>query len=903
MNDRRDPERTLFLVDGTSNLYRAFHAVRDLSNKQGLPTNALYGFTSMLKKLVKDLGPRYLAVALDLPGPTFRHEAYPEYKATRRETPEALVVQIPYVKRICRAFNVHVLELPGFEADDILGTLADKASKAGYEVVVVASDKDLLQLVGEKVTVYNPINGQFLDSDGVVRVFGVRPEQVPDVLALWGDSSDNIPGVAGIGEKGAKELIRRYGNLEEVLRQSDSVERKSYREGLREHAPEARMSLDLATLRRDAPVEFDPDRFRLRSPDLEAARVLFEELDFTAFLRDLEAPIAPPRGDYQALLDDAALERAVARLLSEQSVAVGLERDHAEPMRARLVGIALGAPSGIAYYVPLAHRGLGVPGQIAPANALRLLSPLLDGPGPPLTGHDIKGDLILLHRLGIEPPRFEMDTMIASYLLNPSRAGHALESVAQEVAGLEVPSLAAVLGAGARASPLDEVPIERATPLVCARIAAVAALRDRLRAGLEKERLLGLLVDLELPLAAVLAQMEWTGVRIDSKFLEGLSKEWEGRIAGLTGTIYALAGKEFNLNSPRQLGEILFETLKLPPGRKTRKTRSLSTNVEVLEELAEEHELPRRVLEYRSLQKLKSTYVDTLPLLVNRETGRVHTSFNQAVAATGRLSSSDPNLQNIPIRTDDGRLIRRAFIPADGALVLSADYSQIELRVLAHLCGDPQLVRAFKSGEDIHRRTAAEVFGVLPELVSEPMRRRAKAVNFGILYGMGPQRLARDQGVSLKEAADFIERYFGRFPRVKAYIDATIASVESDGQVRTLFGRLRHFPELRGSDRNARQQAIRAAVNTTIQGTAADLIKKAMIVLDRRLREGGSAARVTLQVHDELVLEVPEPEVKPVAALVRQVMEGVHALAVPLVVDIRVGPNWLETRDLPQSKD
>jgi DNA polymerase-1 len=903
MNDRRDPERTLFLVDGTSNLYRAFHAIRELSNNQGLPTNALYGFMSMLRKLVKDLGPRYLAVAFDLPGPTFRHRAYPEYKANRKETPDALVVQIPYVKRICRVLNVPILELSGFEADDILGTLADKAAKAGYEVVVVATDKDLLQLVGGRVTVYNPVTEQFLDSDGVERVFGARPEQVPDVLALWGDSSDNIPGVPGIGEKGAKELIRRYGNLEETLRQADSVERKSYREGLQEHAQTARMSRELATLCRDAPMAFDLEQLRLQPPDLEAARALFEELEFTAFLRDLEAPIAAPRGAQETILTDAALERAVARLRGERTVAVGLERDHAEPMRARLVGIALASPSGAAYYVPLAHRGLGVPGQIAPATALRLIRPLLDGSGPRPVGHDIKGDLILFRRLGIEPPVFEMDTMIASYLLNPSRASHALESVAQEVAGLEVPSRATVLGAGAKASSLDEVPIERATPLVCARIAAVAALRDRLRAGLEKDGLLALLEDLELPLATVLARMEWTGVRIDSGFLEKLSREWESEIARLTGTIHALAGREFNLNSPRQLGEVLFETLKLTPGRKTRKTRSLSTSVEVLEDLAEEHELPRRVLEYRSLQKLKSTYVDTLPALVNRETGRVHTSFNQAVAATGRLSSSDPNLQNIPIRTDLGRLIRRAFIPADGALILSADYSQIELRVLAHLCGDPQLLRAFTSGEDIHRRTAAEVFGVLPDLVSESMRRRAKAINFGILYGMGPQRLARDQGVSLKEAADFIERYFGRFPGVKAYIDATIASAESEGRVRTLFGRVRYFPELRGSDRNARQQAVRAAVNTTIQGTAADLIKMAMVVLDRRLREAGSAARMTLQVHDELVLEVPEHELMPIVALVRQVMEGAHALAVPLVVDMRVGPNWLETRDLVQSKD
>jgi DNA polymerase-1 len=493
--------------------------------------------------------------------------------------------------------------------------------------------------------------------------------------------------------------------------------------------------------------------------------------------------------------------------------------------------------------------------------------------------------------------------MLASYLLNSSRRDHAIEAVASEAAGLEVPSLESLLGTGAGRVPLAEVEMERRAAFACSRLSAVMAVRRRQLADLDRDGLLSLLTDMELPLTGILAEMERRGVGIDGPFLDQLSIGWQTELDRLTETIHELAGREFNLNSPKQLADILFNSLKLQPGRRTRKTRSLSTGAEVLEDLASSHELPRRLLEYRSLQKLKSTYVDALPKLINPRTGRVHTSFNQAVAATGRLSSSDPNLQNIPIRSELGRQIRRAFIPTPGHTLLSADYSQIELRVLAHLCRDPDLIDAFAKGEDIHRRTAAELFGVMPGLVTADMRRRAKAVNFGIIYGMGPQRLAREQGVTMKEATGFIRRYFERFPMVKAYVDDTIAAVERDGLVRTLFGRIRYFPEIRGTDRNARQQAIRAAVNTTIQGTAADLIKKAMVVLADRLGASRLSSAIVLQVHDELVLEVPAGEEEQTAGLLRRVMEDVHPLSVPLTVDLRSGKNWLDMSPLAHSKD
>ncbi|HKQ98974.1 MAG TPA: DNA polymerase I [Candidatus Polarisedimenticolia bacterium] len=904
MPARSDPARTLYLIDGSNNLYRAFHAIRELRNSRGLPTNAVYGFTAMMRKLIKDFAPRHLAVVFDRPEPTFRHVKYPEYKAHRPETPEELIVQIPWVKKMLETLRIPTVEAAGWEADDLIGTLAGKAKSAGMEVIIVATDKDLLQLVEEGVQYWNPVRERLYDAAAVEAMFGVRPDQVADVLALWGDESDNIPGVRGIGDKGAKDLIRKFGNLEALLAGAGTIENRRYREPLLQHAADARMSLDLATIRRDAPVDFDAAALTLGEPDVEEARRLYTDLEFGGFLRELPAPRVRQEVATRTLLDPEELERLVTHLAKAERVALSLETDDPLPMRATLIGIALASDADGAAYVPLRHHGLAAPRQMSEKEALQALQPLFRRGGPRLVGHDVKGEAVLLARLGVENAGFGFDELLADYLLNSARRLHTLEAIAEERSGLTVPAWTGLLGEGARAAALADVGVEQAAEVACARVAAMLAVEAPLRTALEAEGLAPLYDEVELPVAAVLAVMERSGIAVDAKFLAALSGEWDGELQRLKGQIYALAGVEFNINSPKQLAEILFDTLKLTPGRKTRKTGSRSTDVEVLEELAEEHELPRRILEYRGLHKLKSTYVDALPVLVDPHTHRVHTSFNQAVAATGRLSSTDPNLQNIPIRTEQGRQIRRAFVPAAGMAMLSADYSQIELRVLAHLSGDRELIAAFQSGQDIHTSTAATLFGVLPGLVTGEMRRRAKAVNFGIVYGMGPQRLARDQGVTVKEAEAFIREYFARFPQVKAWIDATIAEVESTGRVRTLFGRVREFPEMRGADRNARQQAIRAAVNTPIQGTAADLIKKAMVDLQPRLEREQPEARLLLQVHDELVLEAPKGGAAATGALVREVMESARPLAVPLVVDLRVGPNWLDLADASgRSKD
>jgi DNA polymerase-1 len=904
MGARPDPARALYLIDGSNNLYRAFHAIRELRNSRGLPTNAIYGFIGMLRKLLKDFQPRFLAVLFDTPDPTFRHEQYADYKSHRPPTPDDIVVQLPYVKRVLQALRIPTYELPGWEADDLIGTLAKRARDAGMQAVIVATDKDLLQLVGEGISYYHPPRDAFYDATDVERVFGVRPEQVPDVLALWGDLTDNIPGVPGIGDKGAKDLIRRFGNLEALLAGAEQVENRRYREPLLAHQEQARLGKELATVRCDAPLEVAVESLGLTEPDVTAARELYTELEFGGFLKELPQAATVVTAETAVVVSDDQMKGAVRGLAGAGEVGFAILRDAADPMRAGIVGVAAARAEGPAAYFPVAHRGLSAPPECPPQRVLEALAPIVADGAARLVGHDVKADLILMRRCGASGPRFAFDTMIASYLLNPERRGHDLEIVARELAGFEVPTWPHLLGEGARAVPVADSEVVRVAETAGGRAAAVARLVPLLRRALEEDGLLPLLDDLELPLLEVLAEMEMTGVRIDVPFLRALSAEWDGMLRALTAQIHALAGREFNINSPRQLGEILFETLKLAPGRKTLKTGAWSTDSEVLEQLAERHELPKRLLEYRAIQKLKSTYVDALPALVLERTGRVHTSFNQAVAATGRLSSSDPNLQNIPIRTEQGRQIRRAFITDPGWILLSADYSQIELRILAHLSGDPGLLEAFQSGEDVHRRTAAILFGVMPGLVTSDMRRRAKAVNFGILYGMGPQRLARDQGVSVRQAEQFIAEYFARFPKVKAHIDRSIASAEGEGRVRTLLGRVRYFPEIRGGDRNARQQAIRAAVNTAIQGTAADLIKKAMVVLARRLRDQRRRARMILQVHDELVLEAPAEEADEAAALVREVMEGAHPLAVPLVAEVRRGPNWLDLKDAEgRSKD
>ncbi len=898
--------KRLYLVDGTGNLFRAYFAVRGLSTKSGLPTNAVYGFTSMLRKLVQDEKPDHLGVAFDLPGPTFRHKEYEEYKAHRPPPPDDLVAQIPYVKKVCEVLRVPTVEKEGFEADDLIGALARQAEERGLEVMIVTSDKDMLQLVDDRITVLKPQKEGYLrlDRKGVEEFFGVPPERVVDVLALMGDATDNVPGVPGVGEKGAREIIRHYGDLESALAAAladagdggdlGPLKRKAYREGLRQHADSARLSRRLVTLDTSAPVSLDLERLRLGNPDPDAARALFQELEFTSLIKDVSPGAGSTGADYRSVVERSELGALVEEIRAAGRVSVDLETDSIDPLRARIVGIALATRPGRARYIPTGHRYLGAPAQIAPEAALEALRPVLEEARISKLGQNIKYEILCLGRHEVRLRGVAFDTMVASYLVDPSRRTHNLDDLALEYLDYRSIPYEEVAGKGARQVTLDQVDVGRVTTYACEdadvalRLAAV--LEDRLRQNALEE----LFETLEMPLVEVLADMEAAGVRIDVAFLRDMSKELEEEARRLERDVVEMAGEEINVNSPRQLGALLFEKMKIKPLRRTQKSRVFSTDQEVLEELAPKHPIARKILDYRTVTKLRSTYVDALPALVNPDTGRVHTSFNQTVAATGRLSSSDPNLQNIPVRTELGRRIRRAFIPADGCVLMAADYSQIELRVLAHMADDPNLVSAFKRGEDVHVRTAAEIFGVAPDLVTADMRRAAKAINFGIIYGMGAQRLAREQGITLGEAQTFIRQYFERFPRVKEYIDDTIRRVEKEKQVSTLFNRIRRFPELDGAHRGQRQQVLRQAVNTTIQGTAADLIKRAMLVLHARLREHKLRSRMILQVHDELVLEVPEAEIERAGPLVKDSMEGVYPMRVPLSVDVRIGRNWME---------
>ncbi|MGH9867833.1 MAG: DNA polymerase I [Candidatus Polarisedimenticolia bacterium] len=886
-------DRTIYLVDGTYNVYRAYHATPRLTTSRGQPTNAVLTFANMLRKLIVDREPRHLGVAFDTGAPTFRHEGFADYKAHRPPPPDDLVAQFPWVRRVCEVLRVPVIEKDGWEADDVIATLAEQAVQAGYEVMIVTSDKDMFQLVGEHVQILNAARDNLImDAAKVEEMFGVRPSQVPDVLALWGDATDNIPGVSGIGEKGAKEIIKTFGSLKDAIHRADEIPRKVYRENLKAQSDRALQSLDLATIRRNAPVQLDLEALRSKEADRGAAYELFSQLEFNA-LRNQYAPRAEAvSARYDLVLDAGALAEALAAARAAGVLSIDVVGSSPAPMHAGIVGIAFTGATGRGWYVPVAHTYLGAPTQVALDEVLAQLRPLVEDAGLPKAGNDLKYETIVFERHGITLRGTAFDSTIASYLIDPGRRLHSLDVLALDYLDHRTLMYAEIAGAGRK-----EIPVSMVEVSAMGRYAGEGAdvelrLRESLAPRLRHLHLNELNDDLEIPLLGVLARMEKAGVKVDCGILAAMSTDMAARMDIIEAEIYELAGCRFNIQSPRQLGDVLFEKLEMASRRRTLKTRALSTSQEVLEELAEHHPLPRRILDYRSLAKLKSTYVDALPLLVHPQTGRVHTSYNQTVAATGRLSSSDPNLQNIPVRTNEGKAIRRAFVPEPGHVFLAADYSQVELRVMAHMADIPELAEAFRRGEDIHERTAAEVFGVMPGLVTSPMRAQAKTINFGILYGMGPVSLAAQLGISRTEAQQFIERYFARFPRIKEYIDKTMAQAERDGYVTTLFHRRRYFPELKGADRMARQQALRAAVNTTIQGTAADLIKKAMLDLDRVLASEAARSRMILQVHDELVLECPEGEVERVGPMVKRSMEDVASLRAPLVVDVKVGRSW-----------
>ncbi|HEX9860162.1 MAG TPA: DNA polymerase I, partial [Nitrospirota bacterium] len=759
-----DTRPTLYIIDGNSYIYRAFHAIRNLSTSKGLPTNAVYGFTNMLLKVVGDKNPDYLVVCFDPKGPTTRHGMYDKYKATRPAMPDELRPQVPYIHRIVGAFNIPVLLFDGIEADDVIASVALDAAEKGFDVTVVTGDKDLFQLIGGNVKVYDTMKDVMYGPAECEERFGVPPGKLVDLLGLMGDSSDNIPGVPGVGPKTAAKLISEYGSVESLLEQVDTVKTPKLRENLKAHADDARLSKELVTLMRGLPEHVDIEGLKRRPQDPEALIALFKELEFGALMKHVTATSGPGL-EHSVVTTAEGLESVVEELKDAGAFALGVMASGPFPMSSGIVGISLCPSEEKSYYVPLGHivpsGGLFpelLEGQIPASGAIRILRPVMEDPGVRKFGHDIKRDVILLANAGVGLAGVSFDTMVGSYLLNPGRASHSLENVTLDHLGRKPVSYADVAGSGARQAPFAEVGIDAAAGYAAGAAHAVRQLAGLLGGKLKEEGLSGLFDEVELPLISVLAEIEMNGVYVDRDYLAEMSKEIGLTLDGIVGRIYALAGAEFNINSPKQLAEILFEKLGLPPLKKTK--TGYSTDEEVLTSLAVTHELPAEVLNYRELFKLKSTYVDTLGRLINTRTGRVHTSLNQAVAATGRLSSSGPNLQNIPIRTEMGRRIRQAFSAPPGRVIISADYSQIELRLMAHLSKDPSLTDSFMHGEDVHARTASEIFGVSPEAVSSEMRRNAKAINFGIMYGMGSYGLAVQIGVHPAEAKRYIDAYF-----------------------------------------------------------------------------------------------------------------------------------------------
>jgi len=889
-------------------MYRAYHAIRGLTSPDGRSTNAIYGFVTMLRKLINDHKPECMAAAFDLSGPTFRSEMRDDYKANRAPMPPDLAEQIALVHEACEALGVQVLTYAGFEADDVIGTLAMRGVAEGRPVAIVTGDKDFFQLVGDAtgVRVFNPRDeGTWYDAAGVKEKFGVAPEQVVDVLALMGDTIDNIKGVPGIGEKGARDLISTHGSLDVLLENAGSLTQKKYREALLAHADSARESRVLLRIRTDVPLpRVDVSCFDYLGPNRQKCFELFSTLGFRSLVTEY-APTADTVGaDYKVISTEADLSALVSELENAGRFALSVIGDCPGGMHASLVGLAFSTGARRARYLPVGHTALDEPSPVNGKSGLAALKSVLENPAIKKVGHDLKFDLMMLSHAGINLAGLDFDTMLASYVVDATRSSHTIEEVALEHLGYKALTQEDVCGTGQKALALPQLPAAAVLNFAGERADLAWQLAERLDVRVREEGLERLYRELELPLLAVLADVERHGVRIDLPALASQSHRIEAELASRSARIFELAGEEFNINSPKQLSVILFDKLQLPAAKRTGKTKVASTAVDVLEDLALTHELPKLILEWRALQKLKGTYIDALPQLVHSRTTRVHTSFNQAVAATGRLSSSDPNLQNIPIRTDLGREIRRAFIADPGCVLISADYSQIELRVLAHLAGEDALIDAFRRGEDIHDRTALKVFGPDSGLGKHELRRRAKIINYALLYGKTAFTLARDIGVTPSVAQEFIDSYFGGFPRVRYFIDQTVENARAKGFVETMFGRRRMVPELNSRNTQIRQAAERMTVNFPIQGSAADILKRAMLRVHNTLNVNGAGrevetaqrARMILTVHDELLIESPEDSAEEVASRLRVAMEGAATLAVPLTVDVGIGPNWREAK-------
>lgn len=884
-------KHTFYIIDGNSYIYRAFYAVRNLTNSTGLPTNAVFGFANMLLKVIKDKSPDMLALVFDPKGPTRRHIEYKEYKAHRPPMPKDLVPQIPYIHKLVEAFRIPVFIQEGQEADDVIATLARRAEADGHEVIIVTGDKDILQLVGTNIKVYDTLKEKVYEPKDVEERWGVPPEQMVEIMGLMGDASDNIPGIDGIGEKTAQSLIKQYGTIENLLARAHEITKPKLKQSLTEHAELARLSRGLAVLHADVPIEISYDALKPKAPDNAALLKILRELEFTSLLKYVTQEPAEAVS-YEMVFEEHDFQELARLLSSAKEFCFDTETTSPDPIQAELVGISFCIKPHHAYYLPLGHFYLGAPKQLELQHALAVLKPIMENPSINKIGQNIKYDLLVLSHYGIEVKGVSFDTMIASYVLNPSKPSHGMDALALEYLNYKTMTYAEVTGTGKKQIGFEAVDVQTATRYSGEDADITLRLKLLLAPQLQEQNLEKLFREIEMPLMQVLADMERVGVKIDADFLKKISVKLGTDMAKTEKTIYELAGAEFNINSPKQLSEILFTKLGLTPIKKTK--TGFSTDVDVLEELAHVHLLPAEILKFRTLSKLKSTYVDALPLMINPKTHRLHTSLNQTVAATGRLSSSDPNLQNIPIRTEVGREIRKAFIAETGSSLLSADYSQIELRILAHMSNDPALIETFQRDEDVHTRTASEIFGLDPKEITSEMRRSAKAINFGIIYGISAFGLAQDIGVSNSEAKKYIDNYFARYPQVRAFIDKTIQDAKKNGHVMTLFNRRRFIPELTSSAAAVRSFGERMAVNTPIQGTAADLIKLTMIRIQARLAKQGLKSKMILQVHDELVFEMPDAEIEVMKNLVKDEMENVIALSVPIKVDMGVGKNWDE---------
>jgi DNA polymerase-1 len=909
----------LFLVDGSGFIFRAFHAVRPLTRPDGTPVNAVYGFTQMLLKLVGDSEADHIAVIFDAARETFRNEIYPEYKAHRPPPPEELVPQFALVKEAAAAFGLPAIEMQGYEADDIIATYARLAEEQGAEVTIVSSDKDLMQLVTDKVTMLDAMKNVTIGPDEVVDRFGVGPDKVIEVQALAGDSVDNVPGVPGIGIKTAALLINEYGDLDTLLERAGEIKQTKRRENLIEFAEQARVSRELVTLKKDVPVPAEISEFERREMDMDRAVEFLAEQGFKSIITRLApdaagtaaADVPPKDVAYELVQDEKALKDWIARAVDCGFVAVDTETTSLDAMAAELVGISLSVEPGKACYIPVAHKAAGgqgsldlgegggaaekAPKQLSRNKALELLEPLLDDPSVLKIGQNIKYDALVFSRYGIEVTPVD-DTMLCSFVLDGGAGKHGMDELAERHLGVETIKYKDVVGSGQKQVTFDYVPLEQARDYAAEDADITLRLHRMLKPKLLEEKMVTVYETIERPLIPVLVMMEKAGIKADPEILRGLSRDFAQRLGALEDEIKTLAGEDFNIGSPKQLGEILFDKMSLPGAKKT-KTGAYQTDAKVLEDLAAGgHELPIRVLDWRQLSKLKSTYADALVEDINAETGRIHTSYAMAGAQTGRLSSTDPNLQNIPIRTEEGRKIRQAFVAKQGCKLVSLDYSQIELRVVAHMAGIETLIEAFHDGADIHAITASEIFGVPVEGMDPMTRRKAKAINFGIIYGISAFGLARQLGIERKEAQDYIDAYFERYPGISDYMERMKAECRKTGRVETLYGRRIHLPGINQKAHMVRSYAERQAINAPIQGTAADIIKRAMIRVPPALEKKKLKAQMLLQVHDELLFEAPEKEVDGLVETVTEVMVNAAgpaaALAVPLEVEAGSGDNW-----------